>query len=64
MIDQLEQDRPGTKRVMLAALHNVRPTHLLDQRLWAALGLRGLVEDEEFESPRAEPLAPETLLRD
>lgn len=64
LIDQLERDRPGTKRVMLSALHNVRPTHLLDQRLWGALGLSGLVEDEEFESPRAEALAPETLLRD
>jgi tRNA 2-thiocytidine biosynthesis protein TtcA len=38
LIDGLERERPGTKTVMLAALQNVRPTHLLDRRLWAALG--------------------------
>ena len=31
MIDQLEADRPGTKAIMLAALQNVRPSHLLDR---------------------------------
>jgi tRNA 2-thiocytidine biosynthesis protein TtcA len=40
MISEWEQRRPGTKAVMLAALQNVRPSHLLDQRLWSALGLR------------------------
>jgi tRNA 2-thiocytidine biosynthesis protein TtcA len=39
MISQWEHDRPGTKAVMLAALQNVRPSHLLDQRLWTSLGL-------------------------
>jgi tRNA 2-thiocytidine biosynthesis protein TtcA len=42
MLDRFEAERPGTKRVMLAALRNVRPTHLLDRRLWETLGLRGL----------------------
>jgi tRNA 2-thiocytidine biosynthesis protein TtcA len=44
MLDQLESDRPGTKAVMLAALQNVRPSHLLDQDLWRALGLRAARE--------------------
>lgn len=39
MIDDWERERPGTKAVMLAALQNVRPSHLLDRGLWKALGL-------------------------
>lgn len=63
LLDQLERDRPGTKRSMLAALHNVRPTHLLDQDLWRALGLSGVAEDEEPDSPPTGPFAPESLVR-
>jgi tRNA 2-thiocytidine biosynthesis protein TtcA len=44
LIDGLEADRPGTKTVMLAALQNVRPSQLLDQGLWRALGLRAAAE--------------------
>jgi tRNA 2-thiocytidine biosynthesis protein TtcA len=47
MIDQLEADRPGTKAVMLAALQNVRPSHLLDRRLWKVLGVHGAPESED-----------------
>jgi tRNA 2-thiocytidine biosynthesis protein TtcA len=47
MIDQLEAERPGTKAVMLAALQNVRPSHLLDRRLWRALGVHGPPEEPE-----------------
>src|ERR1700691_2780929 len=47
MIDQLEADRPGTKAVMLAALQNVRPSHLLDRRLWKVLGVHGAPEAED-----------------
>jgi tRNA 2-thiocytidine biosynthesis protein TtcA len=39
MITEWERKRPGTKAVMLAALQNVRPSHLLDQGLWRSLGL-------------------------
>ena len=39
MIDDLEAQRPGTKAIMLAALSNVRPSHLVDKELWQRLGL-------------------------
>jgi tRNA 2-thiocytidine biosynthesis protein TtcA len=39
MIDALEAERPGTKAIMLAALRNVHPSHLLDRDLWKSLGL-------------------------
>ena len=34
LLDGLERDRPGTKAIMMAALQNVVPTHLLDRDLW------------------------------
>lgn len=61
LLDKLEMDRRGTKRVMLAALQNVRPTHLLDQGLWRALGRRDAREPDE-EGPDA-AVAAERLLR-
>jgi tRNA 2-thiocytidine biosynthesis protein TtcA len=39
MLNDLEAKTPGTKQIMLAALQNVRPSHLLDKGLWSALGL-------------------------
>jgi tRNA 2-thiocytidine biosynthesis protein TtcA len=39
MLDDLERARPGTKSIMLAALQNVRPSHLLDRDLWPAASL-------------------------
>jgi tRNA 2-thiocytidine biosynthesis protein TtcA len=36
---ELEQQSPGVKRQMLAALRNVKPAHLLDTDLWKKLGL-------------------------
>lgn len=47
MLDQLERDRPGTKAVMLAALQNVRPSHLLDRGLWRTLGVHAAPEEED-----------------
>jgi tRNA 2-thiocytidine biosynthesis protein TtcA len=64
LIDQLERENPGAKNVMLSALQNVRPTHLLDQRLWRSLGLAAAPDDdEESASGGAPPLAPQRLLR-
>jgi tRNA 2-thiocytidine biosynthesis protein TtcA len=62
LIDQLERDHPGTKNVMLSALQNVRPSHLLDQRLWRSLGLPAALDDEDGQVAGA-PLAPQRLLR-
>ena len=47
MIDDLERQRPGTKAIMLAAVGNVRPSHLLDRGLWAALGVHAATEESE-----------------
>jgi tRNA 2-thiocytidine biosynthesis protein TtcA len=44
MITDWERKRPGTKAVMLAAVQNVRPSHLLDQRLWSVLGVHAAAE--------------------
>ena len=46
MLDELEATRPGTKAVMLAALQNVKPSHLIDRDLWRRLGLSAAREAE------------------
>jgi tRNA 2-thiocytidine biosynthesis protein TtcA len=46
MLDQIEAERPGSKAVMLAALQNVRASHLLDKSLWQSLGLRVAAEHQ------------------
>ncbi len=45
MLDDMERARPGTKAIMLAALQNVRPSHLLDRDLWRTLGLSVATEE-------------------
>lgn len=47
MLDDLEAKHPGIKAVMLAALQNVRPSHLLDKGLWRSLGLDAARETAE-----------------
>jgi tRNA 2-thiocytidine biosynthesis protein TtcA len=66
MLDDLERARPGTKAIMLAALTNVRPTHLLDRELWAVLGVHAAAEEEgctvparALVRPKVEVAAPE-----
>jgi tRNA 2-thiocytidine biosynthesis protein TtcA len=44
MLDELETANPGLKGVMLAAVQNVRPSHLLDRALWQRLGLAAASE--------------------
>ncbi len=39
LLETMEAQNPGTKTSMLAALRNVRPSHLLDAGLWRKLGL-------------------------
>ncbi|MEO8796747.1 MAG: tRNA 2-thiocytidine(32) synthetase TtcA [Polyangiaceae bacterium] len=53
MINGWETERPGQKAVLLAALANVVPSHLLDVSLWKRLGLdaaKALAEATEGES--------------
>jgi tRNA 2-thiocytidine biosynthesis protein TtcA len=47
LLDGVERENPGAKNVMLSALQNARPSHLLDQGLWRALGLPVARDDEE-----------------
>jgi tRNA 2-thiocytidine biosynthesis protein TtcA len=45
MLAEMEKDHPGLRTSALAALTNVRPSHLLDAGLWKKLGLE-VAEDE------------------
>ena len=46
MLADLDARCPGARRNMLAALSNVRPSHLFDKRLWSKLGLEVAQDDE------------------
>ena len=61
LINDLEAKTPGVKASMLAALQNVRPSHLLDQGLWKQLGLKAASEGVEGGSG---VLAVSRLVRD
>jgi tRNA 2-thiocytidine biosynthesis protein TtcA len=64
LLEQLERDNPGAKTVMLSALQNVRPSHLLDQRLWRALNLAVVLDEDEAEGAGLPPpITPQRLLR-
>jgi len=47
LLQGLEAQHPGLRASMLTALTNVRPTHLLDPKLWRALGLPVAQGDED-----------------
>jgi tRNA 2-thiocytidine biosynthesis protein TtcA len=71
LIDGLEAEHPGIKQVMLAAMQNVRPTQLLDQGLWRALGLPAAIAEGDRDETGAHAwggreagIAPERLVRD
>jgi tRNA 2-thiocytidine biosynthesis protein TtcA len=57
LLAELDRKHPGVRDSMLAALGNVRPTHLLDGDLWRKLGLPLAREEER------EPAAPLVALR-
>jgi tRNA 2-thiocytidine biosynthesis protein TtcA len=66
LLEEMERTNPGTKTSMLAALRNVRPTHLLDAGLWARLGLTHAAaprEDEASEAGGAPTIPLERLTR-
>jgi tRNA 2-thiocytidine biosynthesis protein TtcA len=46
LLAELDERCPGARRNMLAALGNVRPSHLLDKGLWKKLGLEVAREAE------------------
>jgi tRNA 2-thiocytidine biosynthesis protein TtcA len=57
---------PGTRQNMLAALGNVRPSHLFDKGLWKRLGLEVAVETESpgaFAEDPGEMIPASRLLR-
>jgi tRNA 2-thiocytidine biosynthesis protein TtcA len=57
MLNDLEAKQPGLKKSMLAALQNVRPSHLLDRELWKQLGLEAARELAPTEDGGILPLA-------
>jgi tRNA 2-thiocytidine biosynthesis protein TtcA len=63
LLDDLERQRPGTKACMLAALQNVRPSHLLDRALWERLGVHHAREEEASTSDGAGLLDARLLAR-
>lgn len=46
LLARLESEHPGIRANMLAALGNVRPSHLFDRQLWQRLGLEVADESE------------------
>jgi tRNA 2-thiocytidine biosynthesis protein TtcA len=45
-LSDLEAKAPRAKESMLAALTNVKPSHLLDRDLWNKLGMHAAAESE------------------
>jgi tRNA 2-thiocytidine biosynthesis protein TtcA len=62
LLNDLERRTPGAKTSMLAALRNVRPTHLLDAGLWRRLGLP-LATEGTAETAPAETIPVDRLTR-
>ena len=61
LLDTMEATNPGTKTSMLAALRNVRPTHLLDGKLWKRLGLTHVPTEQE-DAPAAAASGHDAIL--
>jgi len=54
-LNDLEAKAPRAKESMLAALTNVKPSHLLDRDLWSKLGLHAAAESEPTQPSTAVP---------
>lgn len=64
MLADQEAARPGTKAIMLAALGNVVPSHLVDRELWSRLGLEAAREERgELDDAPADVIPAAALLR-
>ncbi|MEQ9504435.1 MAG: tRNA 2-thiocytidine(32) synthetase TtcA [Deltaproteobacteria bacterium] len=64
MLEQMEQTNPHVRAVMLNALTNVRPTHLLDQDVLAAWSERGEgIRPDAAVAPRRAHAAAEPVLK-
>lgn len=65
LLAELDERCPGARRNMLAALGNVRPSHLFDKGLWKKLGLEVAREPagEGGEEPRGDLVDVGQLLR-
>jgi tRNA 2-thiocytidine biosynthesis protein TtcA len=64
MLADQEAARPGTKAIMLAALGNVVPSHLVDRDLWSRLGLEAAREERgELDDAPADVIPAAALLR-
>ena len=50
LLATMEREHPGIRTSMLAALTNVRPSHLLDKDLWKKLGLEVAREETPSET--------------
>lgn len=61
LLGQLEAMAPKAKQSMLAALTNVRATHLLDRNLWERLGLE-VAGDRSIDEERP-PVSPDGVRR-
>ncbi|HZF53489.1 MAG TPA: tRNA 2-thiocytidine(32) synthetase TtcA [Polyangiaceae bacterium] len=68
LLAELDERHPGARRNMLAALGNVRPSHLFDKGLWKRLGLEVATSDDERPSflneGDADMIPAASLLRD
>lgn len=63
LLAELDERCPGARRNMLAALGNVRPSHLLDKGLWKQLGLEVAREGDGGEAGQGEVIEAGRLLR-
>jgi tRNA 2-thiocytidine biosynthesis protein TtcA len=63
LLADLDARSPGARQNMLAALTNVRASHLFDKDLWRALGLRVASAEGDDRDRSADLLPVESLLR-